>query len=344
MAPSNKLLTQELARDLTDGNVCRELLSRGRRSQGCWEIEKIDGTKRIIKVSRLDKDVLAINQQQMVGNIIRSSSHYTLPEVQEIRINSKFMLTSYEYIQHQNFKWSDFRQYSQGRRLALAAADFNTRNSAVENIAWLPKKEFKLGLNAKKLQMILPQQSEEYCLEKTNLAKSIYGALLEKASENNCFKSIGLAHNDLTPLNIGTTTNAVNEKKHSRSSIITRNLEREERDKQEKQESRKLLFLDLDNAVISPLGTDLRFFVFAVAAQDNRIKYTKQMAEIYHTLAVHRHSELSLGAVTSSAFLGYANAWLNLHRRTRSKHDQIRFENCLEFCQLALNEMIFNQT
>ncbi|MEA5474012.1 hypothetical protein VB716_07215 [Synechococcus sp. CCY9201] len=102
----------------------------------------------MIKISKFDQDVLAINQQLISGGIAQSSRHYSLPQIEQLRIDKHSILAIYTYVPHQSLQWADLRTPTQARRLALAAADFNTRNSNAETMTYLPKKKFTLGLAA----------------------------------------------------------------------------------------------------------------------------------------------------------------------------------------------------
>lgn len=335
----NDLPDYDLAKGLVEGARCRPLSSGGRRSRGCWEVEGRDGTKRVIKISKFDQDVLAINQQLISGGIAQLSRHYSLPQIEQLRIDKHSILAIYTYVPHKSLQWADLRTPTQARRLALAAADFNTRNSNAETMTYLPKKKFTLGLTPKKLQQIFPQESEEFCRKTADDARRLYEALRAKAADSHAFENLGLAHNDLVPLNIGIPINLCQEdslspmeqKKGSPSRAAGTG-------SNQAAARRKLILLDLDNAIVSPLGSDLRFILLAVSGQANAIEYINHMAVAYHSLAMRTHPEASIQAITASAILGYADAWLNLHRRTRSRLDRERLDRCLDFCRSALKQ------
>lgn len=334
------LLSHELAQGLVENRRIRTLSSGGRRSLGCWEVEGPDAKKRIIKISRLDQDVLAINQQLISRKIARSSKYYIIPAIEQIRIDENTILASYEYVPHQSFKWEDLRSLDQGRILALAAADFNTRNNSKEVLACLPQKKFRLALTESRLLQIFPYESEDFRQRTMDKARRLYAKLLEKASNYNCFENLGLAHNDLAPLNIGTINHLLNRCEQLRMGAREEDSNRDEDSETQQLSENKLLLLDLDNAVIAPLGTDLRFILFAVSRRAKRLEHLSKIAKSYHALVTRRNIDTSLLAVKASAILGYADAWLNLHRRARTIYDRARLDRCLELCQSALEQHI----
>jgi len=334
------LLRYELAQGLVENRRIRTLSSGGRRSLGCWEVQDLEGKKRIIKISRLDQDVLAINQRLISRTIVHSSRYYSIPAIEQIRIDASTILASYEYVPHQSFKWEDLRSLSQGKKLALAVADFNTRNNGEEALAYLPQKRFRFALTQSRLQQIFPHESKDFCQRTTDKARQLYATLLAKVSEYNCFENMGLAHNDLAPLNIGTTHHLMNGSEQLGIKRREDGAARGEESETQGISENKLLLLDLDNAVVAPLGTDLRFILFAVSRRTNRLEHLNRIAKSYHSLVTRRNLDTSLLAIKACAILGYADAWLNLHRRARSVYDRARLDRCLELCQSVLEQNI----
>ncbi|MCT0224890.1 hypothetical protein [Synechococcus sp. CS-1328] len=273
---------------------------------------------------------MAINQLLVSHQLVSSSQHFVLPRVEQIRTDGHSILVSYSYVHHHGLRWKNLCSDSRASMLALAAADFNTLNSNPQRLSAVSEKEFSFTLTPQKLQRIFPEESESFHRATVDEARHLYQALLERARRHRAFSFLGLAHNDLVPSNIGIPVAIADENQTSEMSS--------HREAPCREESRRMLFLDVDNATIAPLGSDLRFVLLAMSAHQDSIMNLRRIAKVYHSQACLASPGLGLQAVVDSAILGYADAWLNIHRRARSHLDRVRLERCLRVCRAALNE------
>lgn len=308
------LSIEALVRGFVDvGSELIPISANGRRTVAVYRQVSHDGCDKIIKVSRFDASIFSVNKFFADHPDFCDSLFYSQPRILSLFRYQDLLVVVYSLVEYCPISWSDLRSCSTIPDLVRSIADLNciasSSSAHLSHLSGIRLKKFHLTLTLDKLSSVFPSWSASKCQRYFNLARDSYYALLGFASSldgvSDC-ESV-FSHNDLVPKNILTMNS--NQSKYT--------------------------FIDFDDACIAPVGTDLRFIVAANYLQPDlldRIHHVSSVyADCYLSSLSSRH--ITASVVSFNAFIGYMDAWLNIHLRTRSRFDERRFIGCLSVCQ-----------
>ncbi|QEY31968.1 hypothetical protein EVJ50_06680 [Synechococcus sp. RSCCF101] len=326
-------LPPSLLESLTRGSELVSLGTSGRRSLGCWLVLEKGRPESVVKLSSLDPEVLAINRLALSGAIQSSAGSYCLAAVEQIRMAPDALVVRYPFVPHQPLCWPLYHDARVQQMLAVCAADFNASNCGRAIRNGLPRKRFSFGLTAKKLAPILAGDDAARSDEMAQRAEQAYGALLVRSRDLGIFQNVCLCHNDLVPSNIGLLTPPSGPKdRWSQGSTEPPSVD---------DLRLPFLLLDCDNAVLAPFGFDLRFILLETSSRSLRFATLQRVSEHYRNRLRSHQMAISVQAIAHAAVLGFADAWLNVHRRSRTSRYSERFQRCLRFCEVFLQSADF---
>ena len=291
--------------------------ANGRRTVAVYRQISNEGCDRIIKISRFDKSIYSVNKYFADHPNMCDSLFYCQPEILLLCRYCDLLIVVYPFTEYCPISWSDLRSQTTTRDLVRAIADFNSTVSSssadLSHLSGVRLKEYRLSLTLDKLSAVFSSWSRDKCEHYFELAQTSYHSLLEYTCTiggvSNC-ESV-LSHNDLVPKNI--LKPIANQSKYT--------------------------FIDFDDACIAPVGTDLRFIIAANYLQADLLDRIYRISSVYTD---YYHSYLSSKHITASrvyfnAFMGYVDAWLNIHLRARTRFDERRFLGCLTVCERLKN-------
>jgi hypothetical protein len=287
--------------------------ANGRRTVAVYRQVSEDACDKIIKVSRFDQSIFSVNKFFADHPDLCDSLFYSQPRILSLHRQQDLLVVVYSSVEYRPISWSDLRSYSTVFDLVRAIADLNsTASSSFANLSFVSgirPKEFRLSLTLDKLSSIFPSWSASKCEHYFDLAWNSYHDLLGFASSLGAISDCSsvLSHNDLVPKNILAMSACQS----------------------------KYTFIDFDDACIAPVGIDLRFIVAANYLQPDLLDRMYRISSFYADCCLtfwgSRHVSASL--VSRNAFIGYIDAWLNIHLRARTRFDERRFIGCLSVCQ-----------
>jgi hypothetical protein len=219
-----------------------------------------------------------------------------------------YMLYSfYDHLNLGSIKYKHLFEYSCVPR---AIGEFNSANSDHQLFLSLPRKVYQLFINAKRLQRRFPDQDPPALASLLGRAEAVYDSLL-KAHRQIPLSHYSFSHNDLHRKNIGllyTSTGRI---------------------------SNKVVLMDFSRACWAPLGNDLFFYIFYLIMARASADSWKTIVDEYCVGLRYTDSAPSIehDAIIAAAFIGYAQAWLNIHMRPASSFDWFLFNFCVQFCE-----------
>lgn len=286
-----------------------ELKSNGRISIGCYLIKSKKGeTDKILKVSHFDESLLELSKDLNNNNIVQEGSYFLLPSLLNINNENHKIFSIYKYQAYENVIWANLRNNKRMASITSAIAEMNGLNCQYTKTTKIREKLFTCTLTKQKLSEIF-DWSNARCDEIANNAQALYSKILLVANQEYIEGLTCLCHNDLVPSNIGRIRNF------------------------DDQGNEKYFFLDLDNACKGRIGMDLRFLILANYRNKNILKIVKKISSIY-SKQFYKSSDILVNPtiISLNMILGYADAWINIHRRARSNYDKDRLIGCIKVC------------
>jgi hypothetical protein len=216
----------------------------------------------------------------------------------------------YPYVDHLSLGTIQYRRLLDYRFVLRAIGEFNAANGHEKSFLSIPRKTYRLFLNESRLKRRFPEQDCDVLDSLLVRAKIAHSHLSAICSEMN-MKSYSFSHNDLHRRNIGIMKSP------------------------EVRRDSRVILMDFSRACWAPLGNDLFFFIFyLIMAKASAQSWLDTIEEYCNGLQIAAGSiPIESKIIAASAIIGYANAWLNIHKRPESSFDWYLFNICIDFCE-----------
>lgn len=270
----------------------------------------------VLKSSTYDVRIESVVHSLFFKNVVKTEGSCFVIARPLLSISMiKYHYILYSYIEHLSLGSIQYRRLPDYRYVFRAIGEFNAANRDQRSFSSIPRKAYQLYLNESRLARRFPGMNIDILNPLLFKARDIHERLSELrrdiASSNYSF-----SHNDLHRKNIG-IVKATSVRENSR-----------------------VVLMDFSRACWAPLGNDLFFFVFYLIMAKASADSWLNLIDEYRRGLIMCETSLNIesSTIAAAAIIGYAEAWLNIHKRPFSSFDWYLFNVCIDLCERYLEK------